>query len=209
MYSKIIGTGGYLPNKILTNKDLESLVDTTDEWIIERTGIKQRHISEDGETTSSMATTASMDAIKSAKIKNSDIDLIIVATTTPDQIFPSTACIVQNNLNIVAPAFDVQAACTGFIYAISIADNYIKTGMCKNVLVIGAEKYSNILDWTDRSTCVLFGDGAGAVILSADTNKGIISTHIHADGKYNDLLSVEGEHIKMKEMRCLRSLLIH
>jgi 3-oxoacyl-[acyl-carrier-protein] synthase-3 len=198
MYSKIIGTGGYLPNKILTNKDLESLVDTTDEWIIERTGIKQRHISEDGETTSSMATTASMDAIKSAKIKNSDIDLIIVATTTPDQIFPSTACIVQNNLNIVAPAFDVQAACTGFIYAISIADNYIKTGMCKNVLVIGAEKYSNILDWTDRSTCVLFGDGAGAVVLSADTNKGIISTHIHADGKYNDLLSVEDEHIKMK-----------
>ena len=198
MYSKIIGTGGYLPNKILTNKDLESLVDTTDEWIIERTGIKQRHISEDGETTSSMATTASMDAIKSAKIKNSDIDLIIVATTTPDQIFPSTACIVQNNLNIVAPAFDVQAACTGFIYAISIADNYIKTGMCKNVLVIGAEKYSNILDWTDRSTCVLFGDGAGAVVLSANTNKGIISTHIHADGKYNDLLSVEDEHIKMK-----------
>jgi len=198
MYSKIIGTGGYLPNKILTNKDLESLVDTTDEWIIERTGIKQRHISEDGETTSSMATTASIDAIKSAKIKNSDIDLIIVATTTPDQIFPSTACIVQNNLNIVAPAFDVQAACTGFIYAISIADNYIKTGMCKNVLVIGAEKYSNILDWTDRSTCVLFGDGAGAVVLSADTNKGIISTHIHADGKYNDLLSVEDEHIKMK-----------
>ena len=198
MYSKIIGTGGYLPNKILTNKDLESLVDTTDKWIIERTGIKQRHISEDGETTSSMATTASIDAIKSAKIKNSDIDLIIVATTTPDQIFPSTACIVQNNLNIVAPAFDVQAACTGFIYAISIADNYIKTGMCKNVLVIGAEKYSNILDWTDRSTCVLFGDGAGAVVLSADTNKGIISTHIHADGKYNDLLSVEDEHIKMK-----------
>ena len=198
MYSKIIGTGGYLPNKILTNKDLESLVDTTDEWIIERTGIKQRHISEDGETTSSMATIASMDAIKSAKIKNSDIDLIIVATTTPDQIFPSTACIVQNNLNVVAPAIDGQAACTGFIYAISIADNYIKTGMCKNVLVIGAEKYSNILDWTDRSTCVLFGDGAGAVVLSADTNKGIISTHIHADGKYNDLLSVEDEHIKMK-----------
>ena len=198
MYSKIIGTGGYLPNKILTNKDLESLVDTTDEWIVERTGIKQRHISEDNETTSSMATKASLDAIKSANIKNSQIDLIIVATTTPDQIFPSTACIVQNNLNIIAPAFDVQAACTGFIYALSIADNYIKTGTCKNVLVIGAEKYSNLLDWSDRSTCVLFGDGAGAVILSADTNEGIISSHIHADGQYNDLLSVEDKNIKMR-----------
>ena len=198
MYSKIIGTGGYLPNKILTNKDLESLVDTTDEWIVERTGIKQRHISEDNETSSSMATKASLDAIKSANIKNSQIDLIIVATTTPDQIFPSTACIVQNNLNIIAPAFDVQAACTGFIYALSIADNYIKTGTCKNVLVIGAEKYSNLLDWSDRSTCVLFGDGAGAVILSADNNEGIISSHIHADGQYNDLLSVEDKNIKMR-----------
>ena len=198
MYSKIIGTGGYLPNKILTNKDLESLVDTTDEWIVERTGIKQRHISEDNETSSSMATKASLDAIKSANIKNSQIDLIIVATTTPDQIFPSTACIVQNNLNIIAPAFDVQAACTGFIYALSIADNYIKTGTCKNVLVIGAEKYSNLLDWSDRSTCVLFGDGAGAVILSADSNEGIISSHIHADGQYNDLLSVEDKNIKMR-----------
>ena len=198
MYSKIIGTGGYLPNKILTNKDLESLVDTTDEWIVERTGIKQRHISEDNETASSMAIKASLDAIKSANIKNSQIDLIIVATTTPDQIFPSTACIVQNNLNIIAPAFDVQAACTGFIYALSIADNYIKTGTCKNVLVIGAEKYSNLLDWSDRSTCVLFGDGAGAVILSADTNEGIISSHIHADGQYNDLLSVEDKNIKMR-----------
>ena len=146
MYSKIIGTGGYLPKKILTNKDLESIVDTTDEWILERTGIKQRHIAEENETTSSMATQASLDAINSAGIKESDIDLIIVATTTPDQIFPSTACIVQNKLNIKAPAFDVQAACTGFIYALSIADNYIKTGMNKNVLVIGAEKYSNLLE---------------------------------------------------------------
>ncbi|MDA9896652.1 ketoacyl-ACP synthase III [Gammaproteobacteria bacterium] len=198
MYSKIIGTGGYLPKKILTNKDLESIVDTTDEWILERTGIKQRHIAEENETTSSMATQASLDAIKSAGIKESDIDLIIVATTTPDQIFPSTACIVQNKLNIKAPAFDVQAACTGFIYALSIADNYIKTGMNKNVLVIGAEKYSNLLDWSDRSTCVLFGDGAGAVVLSAQSKEGIISSHIHADGQYNDLLSVENSHIKMK-----------
>ena len=198
MYSKIIGTGGYLPKKILTNKDLESTVDTTDEWIIERTGIKQRHIAEENETTSSMAIQASFDAIESAGIKKSDIDLVIVATTTPDQIFPSTACIVQNKLNIKAPAFDVQAACTGFIYALSIADNYIKTGMSKNVLVIGAEKYSNLLDWGDRSTCVLFGDGAGAVVLSAQSKEGIISSHIHADGQYNDLLSVENSHIKMK-----------
>ena len=198
MYSTIIGTGGYLPNKILTNKNLESLVDTTDEWIIERTGIQQRHIAESNETTSSMATKAALDALKSANIKNSEIDLIIVATTTPDQIFPSTACIIQNNLNIIAPAFDVQAACTGFIYALSIGDNYIKSGMCKNILVIGAEKYSSILDWKDRSTCVLFGDGAGAVILSASNKEGIISTHIHADGQYNDLLSVEENHIKIR-----------
>ena len=198
MYSKIIGTGGYLPKKILTNKDLESRVDTTDEWILERTGIKQRHIAEENESTSSMAVKASEDAIKRANIKKNDIDLIIVATTTPDQIFPSTACIVQNKLNIKAPAFDIQAACTGFVYAMSIADNYIRNGISKNILVVGAEKYSNLLDWGDRSTCVLFGDGAGAVILSAQLKEGIISTHIHADGQYNDLLSVEGSHIKMK-----------
>ena len=198
MYSKIIGTGGYLPNKILTNKDLESIVDTTDDWIVERTGIKQRHISEPSETTSSMATKASIEAIKNAKINNSDIDLIIVATTTPDMVFPSTACIVQNNLNIKAPAFDVQAACTGFIYAMSIADNFIKTGSCKNILIIGAEKYSNLLDWSDRSTCVFFGDGAGALILSANSEEGIISTHIHADGQYNNLLDVKDDHIRMK-----------
>jgi len=198
MFSKIIGTGGYLPKKIVTNKDLESTVDTTDEWIVERTGIKQRHKAEENETTSSMAVQASIDALSSANIQPEDIDLIIVATTTPDQIFPSTACIVQNKLKIKAPAFDIQAACTGFVYAVSIADNYIKAGLNKNILVIGAEKYSNLLDWNDRSTCVLFGDGAGAVILSAQSEPGIISTHIHADGKYNDLLSVENNHIKMK-----------
>ena len=198
MFSKIIGTGGYLPKKIVTNKDLESTVDTTDQWIVERTGIKQRHIAEENETTSSMAVQASIDALSSANIQSEDIDLIIVATTTPDQIFPSTACIVQNKLKIKAPAFDIQAACTGFVYAVSIADNYIKAGLNKNILVIGAEKYSNLLDWNDRSTCVLFGDGAGAVILSAQSEPGIISTHIHADGKYNDLLSVENNHIKMK-----------
>ena len=198
MYSRIIGTGSYLPQKVLTNKDLESLVDTTDEWIVERTGIKQRHIAADNESTSSMAINASIDAIKSSGLSEKDIDLVIVATTTPDQIFPSTACIVQNKLNIIAPAFDIQAACTGFIYAMSVADNYIRNGMSKNILIIGSEKYSNILDWKDRSTCVLFGDGAGAVVLSADSKEGIISSHIHADGQYNDLLSVEGNHIKMK-----------
>ena len=198
MYSRIIGTGSYLPQKILTNKDLESLVDTTDEWIVERTGIKQRHIAADHESTSSMAINASIDAIKSSGLSEKDIDLVIVATTTPDQIFPSTACIVQNKLNIIAPAFDIQAACTGFIYAMSVADNYIRNGMSKNTLIIGSEKYSNILDWKDRSTCVLFGDGAGAIVLSADSKEGIISSHIHADGQYNDLLSVEGNHIKMK-----------
>lgn len=198
MYSRIIGTGSYLPQKVLTNKDLESLVDTTDEWIVERTGIKQRHIAADNESTSSMAINASIDAIKSSGLSEKDIDLVIVATTTPDQIFPSTACIVQNKLNIIAPAFDIQAACTGFIYAMSVADNYIRNGMSKNTLIIGSEKYSNILDWKDRSTCVLFGDGAGAVVLSADTKEGIISSHIHADGQYNDLLSVEDNHIKMK-----------
>lgn len=198
MYSRIIGTGSYLPQKVLTNKDLESLVDTTDEWIVERTGIKQRHFAADNESTSSMAINASIDAIKSSGLSEKDIDLVIVATTTPDQIFPSTACIVQNKLNIIAPAFDIQAACTGFIYAMSVADNYIRNGMSKNTLIIGSEKYSNILDWKDRSTCVLFGDGAGAVVLSADSKEGIISSHIHADGQYNDLLSVEGNHIKMK-----------
>ena len=198
MYSRIIGTGSYLPQKVLTNKDLESLVDTTDEWIVERTGIKQRHIAADNESTSSMAINASIDAIKSSGLSEKDIDLVIVATTTPDQIFPSTACIVQNKLNIIAPAFDIQAACTGFIYAMSVADNFIRNGMSKNTLIIGSEKYSNILDWKDRSTCVLFGDGAGAVVLSADSKEGIISSHIHADGQYNDLLSVEGNHIKMK-----------
>ncbi len=198
MYSRIIGTGSYLPQKVLTNKDLESLVDTTDEWIVERTGIKQRHIAADNESTSSMAINASIDAIKSSGLSEKDIDLVIVATTTPDQIFPSTACIVQNKLNIIAPAFDIQAACTGFIYAMSVADNYIRNGMSKNTLIIGSEKYSNILDWKDRSTCVLFGDGAGAVVLSADSKEGIISSHIHADGQYNDLLSVEDNHIKMK-----------
>ena len=198
MNAKIAYTAHSTPKKILSNFDLEKIVDTSDDWIKSRTGIKQRHIAADNESTSSMAINASIDAIKSSGLSEKDIDLVIVATTTPDQIFPSTACIVQNKLNIIAPAFDIQAACTGFIYAMSVADNYIRNGMSKNTLIIGSEKYSNILDWKDRSTCVLFGDGAGAVVLSADSKEGIISSHIHADGQYNDLLSVEGNHIKMK-----------
>ncbi|MBH32277.1 MAG: 3-oxoacyl-ACP synthase [Gammaproteobacteria bacterium] len=198
MYSSIVGTGSYLPNKILTNKEMESIVDTTDEWIYERTGIRQRHIGNEQESTSYMGFKAAKDALNSANIKKDQIDLIIVATTTPDKIFPSTACIIQNLLNIEAPAFDISAACTGFIYALSIADIYIKSGLYKNVLVIGSDKYSDIIDWKDRTTCVLFGDGAGAVILSKANQPGILSTNIQADGKYNDLLTVSNNYIEMK-----------
>ncbi len=198
MYSNIIGTGSYLPKKILTNKEMESMVDTTDEWIYERTGIRQRHIGSEEESTSYMGFEAAKEALKSANIKKDQIDLIIVATTTPDKVFPSTACIIQNLLNIKAPAFDISAACTGFIYALSIADVYIKSGLHKNVLVIGSDKYSDIIDWKDRTTCVLFGDGAGAVVLSEANQPGILSTNIQADGKYNNLLTVSNDYIEMK-----------
>jgi 3-oxoacyl-[acyl-carrier-protein] synthase III len=167
MYSRIIGTGSYLPEKILTNKDLEKFVDTNDEWIVSRSGIKQRHVAADNEVTSDLATKAAQIAIQNSGLNASDIDLIIVATTTPDMVFPSTACIVQSKLNISGcPAFDVQAVCSGFVYGLNIADLFIKSGQAKNVLLIGAEVYSRILDWNDRTTCVLFGDGAGAVVLS-------------------------------------------
>ncbi|MDX1812187.1 MAG: beta-ketoacyl-ACP synthase III [Gammaproteobacteria bacterium] len=193
MYSKIIGTGGYLPEKVLTNKDLEKMVDTTDQWIVERTGISQRHIAADGETTSDLAFQASSKAIEAAGIDKSDIDLIIVATTTPDRIFPSTACLLQDKLGIGdCAAFDVQAVCTGFVYALSIADKFLKTGGAKNALVVGAETLSRIIDWKDRATCVLFGDGAGAVVLQASEEAGILSTHLHADGQYKELLTVNG-----------------
>ena len=198
MYSSIIGTGSYLPKKILTNKEMESMVDTTDEWIYERTGIRQRHIGSEEESTSYMGFEAAKEALKSANIKKDQIDLIIVATTTPDKVFPSTACIIQNLLNIKAPAFDISAACTGFIYALSIADVYIKSGLHKNVLVIGSDKYSDIIDWKDRTTCVLFGDGAGAVVLSEANQPGILSTNIQADGKYNNLLTVSNDYIEMR-----------
>ena len=190
IYSKIIGTGSYLPKKILTNKDLEASLDTTDDWITSRTGIKERHIADPNENTSDLAYEASLEAIKSANIDASDIDLIILATTTPDKVFPSTACTVQSKLNISCPAFDIQAVCTGFIYALSIADKFIKTNAAKNVLVIGADRMSSITDYTDRSNAILWGDGAGAIILSASKNPGILSTHIHADGRHENLLHV-------------------
>lgn len=193
IYSKITGTGSYLPEKVMTNADIEKIVDTTDKWIIDRTGIKERRIAAEGQTTCDLAEQAARNAIDAAGIKTSDIDLIIVATTTPDRVFPSTACLLQKRLDIHgSPAFDVQAVCTGFVYALSIADKFIKTGEAKNALVIGTETLSRILDWTDRSTCVLFGDGAGAVVLSASDKAGVLSTHLHADGEYEQLLTVDG-----------------
>jgi len=190
-HSKIIGTGSYLPKKILTNKELESSLDTTDEWITSRTGIKERHIAGPGEKTSDLAYEAALKAIASANITPGDIDLIILATTTPDKIFPSTACTVQAKLGIKeCPAFDIQAVCTGFVYALSIADKFIKTNSAKNVLVIGADRMSSITNYTDRSNAILWGDGAGAVILSASNEVGIISTHIHAAGNHEELLHV-------------------
>jgi 3-oxoacyl-[acyl-carrier-protein] synthase-3 len=190
-YSRIIGTGGYLPEKVLTNSDLEKIVDTTDAWITERTGIKRRHIAAEGETTCDLAEAAARRAIAAAGIAAADLDLIIIATTTPDQIFPSTACLLQQRLDIHGcPAFDVQAVCTGFIYALGIADKFIRTGSARTALIIGAETLSRIIDWTDRKTCVLFGDGAGAAVLRADNEPGILSTHLHADGQYGPLLQV-------------------
>jgi len=191
MYSKIVGTGRYLPEKILTNFDMEKLVETTDQWIEERTGIRQRHVAAENETTSDLAFHAAKNAMEAAGVSNTDVDLIIVATTTPDRVFPSTACLLQDKLDIHGcPAFDIQAVCTGFVYAMSVADKFIKSGESKCALVVGAETLSRILDWSDRGTCVLFGDGAGAVVLKPSEEPGILSTHIHADGAYNDLLNV-------------------
>ena len=192
-YSRIAGTGGYLPAKVLANRDLESLVDTTDEWIFTRTGIRQRHVAADEEKTSDLALHASRKALDAAGITPADLDLIIVATTTPDMVFPSTACILQTKLGAKnCPAFDVQAVCSGFIYGLATADQYIRSGQYRNALVVGAEIYSRILDWSDRSTCVLFGDGAGAVVLKRSDAPGILSSHLHADGSYANMLSVPG-----------------
>jgi 3-oxoacyl-[acyl-carrier-protein] synthase-3 len=192
-YSRIVGTGSYLPQKVLTNRDLELAVDTTDEWIVTRTGIRQRHIAADSEKTSDLALEASRRALHAAGIAPGELDLIVMATTTPDMVFPSTACLLQAKLGVRScPAFDVQAVCSGFVYGLSTADNFIRSGQYRNVLVVGAEIYSRILDWSDRSTCVLFGDGAGAVVLRRDSTPGILSSHLHADGSYANQLSVPG-----------------
>jgi len=192
-YSRIVGTGGYLPAKVLTNRDLELAVDTTDEWIYTRTGIRQRHIAADGEKTSDLALEASRKALHAGGIAAADLDLIVMATTTPDMVFPSTACLLQAKLGARnCPAFDVQAVCSGFVYGLATADRFIRSGQYRNALVVSAEVYSRILDWSDRSTCVLFGDGAGAVVLRRDNAPGILSSHLHADGSYANLLSVPG-----------------
>ena len=192
-HSKIIGTGSYLPEKILTNQDLESIVDTNDSWIRTRTGIEQRHIAADNEMASDLAVNACLKAIESADISIDKIDLIIVATTTPYMTFPSTACILQNKLGIKdCPAFDVQAVCSGFVYALATADMFIRAGKYKTALVVGTEIYSRLLDWSDRSTCVLFGDGAGAVLITKSDQPGILSSHLHANGSHYNTLSLPG-----------------
>ena len=189
IYSRIAGTGTYLPERVLTNAELERLVDTTDAWIQERTGIRERHIAADGETTGDLALKAAQAALEAAGVTAAEVDLLVVGTTTPDVIFPSTACLVQHRLGANGcPAFDVNAACSGFIYALSIADKYVRAGASKCALVIGAETLTRMLDWNDRGTVVLFGDGAGAVVLKPDTEAGVMSTHIHADGAYGNLL---------------------
>ena len=215
MRATITSTAHYVPEKILTNVDIEKLVETSDKWIQNRTGIKQRHIASKNQLNSDLGFKAAKKAIKNSKIKISNIDLLIVATSTPDHTFPSTATKIQAMLGMKKGfAFDVQAACSGFIYAISIADNYLRNNQAKNALVIGAEIFSRILDWKDRSTCVLFGDGAGAVVLSGKKkkNSGIISTELYSDGRFHDLLFVDGGvasnqkagHIKMKGKEVFR-----
>jgi 3-oxoacyl-[acyl-carrier-protein] synthase-3 len=193
VHARITGTGAYLPEKVLTNRELEDLVDTSDEWIRERTGIVKRHIAATGETTCDLAAHAARRALDAADRTTDEVDLIVVATTTPDKVFPSTACLLQQRLDIHGcPAFDVQAVCTGFVYALSVAEKFVRTGAARCALVVGAETFSRVVDWTDRTTCVLFGDGAGAVVLEASDTPGILSTHLHADGAYERLLHVPG-----------------
>jgi 3-oxoacyl-[acyl-carrier-protein] synthase-3 len=194
MHSRIVGTGRYLPAMVLTNEALARRVDGSDEWIRTRTGIRQRHIAADDEQTSDLALAASRQALQSAGIAAADVDLIVLATTTPDAIFPSSACTLQAKLGAHGgAAFDVQAVCSGFVYALAIADRMLASGMARNALVVGAEIYSRILDWSDRGTCVLFGDGAGAVVLVPSREPGILSAHLHADGRYRDILCVPGQ----------------
>lgn len=196
-YKSIVsGIGASLPQEVVTNKDLSMRMDTSEEWIEERTGIKERRIASKDETTSSLGTDAAQIAIDNSGLKNSDIDLIILATATPDNTFPASATLIQSSLGIERGyAYDMQAVCSGFVFAVEAADNAIKAGNIKNALVIGSETFSRILDWDDRATCVLFGDGAGAMVLSAsseDTNRGVLSNHLHSDGRYKDLLYVDG-----------------
>jgi 3-oxoacyl-[acyl-carrier-protein] synthase-3 len=192
MYSRIIGTGKYLPERILTNFDLEKMVDTTDEWIRSRTGISERHIAADDQTTSDLAYHAATQAIASADIAADTIDMIVVGTTTPDLVFPNVGCLLQERLGIAGcPAFSVETACSGFIYALTIADQFVRTGLARRPLVVGAETMSRIIDWSDRETCVLFGDGAGAVILDAAEQPGIIYSNLGADGRYRKLLEAD------------------
>lgn len=189
MYARIAGTGSYLPEKILTNADLSKFVDTSDEWIRSRTGIESRHVVADGETTADLAEKAARNAMLDAGVEADEIDLIVVGTATPDLVFPNVGTLLQARLGIHGcPAFSVEAACAGFLYALSIADKFVRTGTSRCALVIGADTLTRIIDWKDRSTCVLFADGAGAVILKAAEEPGIISTHLHADGRYKDLL---------------------
>ncbi|ASG20620.1 beta-ketoacyl-ACP synthase III [Nitrospirillum viridazoti] len=199
MRSVIVGCGSYLPARVLTNDDLAKMVDTSDEWITQRTGIRSRHIAAEGEMTSDLALAAAKAALAHGNVAVDELDLIVLATATPDQTFPATAAKVQAALGMTrGAAFDVQAVCSGFIYALSVADNFIKAGQARTVLVIGAETFSRILDWNDRATCVLFGDGAGAVVLRAEegegtaADRGILSTHLHSDGRHHDLLYVDG-----------------
>ncbi len=198
-HSRIVGCGAYLPEYVLTNSDLAKKIDTTDEWIVERTGIQRRHVAAEGEATSDLATHAAVAALQNAGVDVKDVDLIVLATSTPDFTFPSTATQVQERLAMTwGAAFDVQAVCSGFIFALAVANNFLRTGQSKMALVIGAETFSRILDWSDRRTCILFGDGAGAVVLRAEEGtlsldkSGIISTHLHSDGRYRDLLYVDG-----------------
>ena len=189
IYSRIAGTGSFLPANVVTNADLAKMVDTSDEWVAARTGIRQRHLAAEGETTGDLAFGAAKAALEAAGVAAKEIDLLIVGTTTPDLIFPSTACLLQHRLGANGcPAFDVNAACSGFIYALTVADKFIRSGSAKTALVVGAETLSRMIDWSDRSTCVLFGDGAGAVVLKASEEAGILSSHIHADGAYKELL---------------------
>jgi 3-oxoacyl-[acyl-carrier-protein] synthase III len=191
--SRIAGTGGYLPDKVLTNKDLESMVETSDDWIVSRTGIRERHIAAEGQFVSDLAAEACRRALEAAGRTAADVDLIVLATSTPDMVFPSSACILQAKLGVHrGAAFDVQAVCSGFVYALATADLFIRSGQHKCALVVGSEVFSRILDWSDRGTCVLFGDGAGAVVLEASDRPGVLSSHLHADGSYAAILNTPG-----------------